>query len=225
MFSWLRRADCDAVVGDIGAAWTRASDELLLRERLMPPAELPGVEVTEFDTAVTSVDSFKSVVRPFVRPFLLFAFFSSSLMRNLRSSSSSSSIISSMLTSLRTFRLMLTTLLFEVCLTLPVPMLDMSEESGDEAVLTLTPSFFKIVFTELMLTPPDGVAGLLVSVGSLVLAVGVCGGVEMALSFWRMVVEIESFIVDVESGFEWESRVVRLLGVSVVPMLKESVGS
>lgn len=78
-----------------------------------------------------------------------------------------------MLTSLSTLRLMLTTLLFEVCLTLPVPMDEIKELSGDEAVLTLTPSFLRIVFTELMLTPPladvapeadCGVEGLLDSV-------------------------------------------------------------
>lgn len=78
-----------------------------------------------------------------------------------------------MLTSLSTLRLMLTTLLLDVCLTLPVPMEEIKELSGDEAVLTLTPSFLRIVFTELMLTPPladvapeadCGVEGLLDSV-------------------------------------------------------------
>ena len=59
-----------------------------------------------------------------------------------------------MLTSLRTFKLTLTTLLFTVLV--PEPMLLIRLERGEQVELTLTPSFLRIVLTllVLMLIPP-----------------------------------------------------------------------
>ena len=59
-----------------------------------------------------------------------------------------------MLTSLRTFKLTLTTLLFTVLV--PEPMLLIRLERGEQVELTLTPSFLRIVLTllVLMLMPP-----------------------------------------------------------------------
>ena len=59
-----------------------------------------------------------------------------------------------MLTSFRTFKLTFTTLLFTVFV--PEPMLLIRLDRGEHVELTLTPSFFSIVFTllVLMLMPP-----------------------------------------------------------------------
>jgi hypothetical protein len=130
---------------------------LLLRERFTPSgvfAKLPEslLYPVPFDSVLIRGSVFSGC--PPITFFLLLAFFSSSLIKKRRSSSSSSSIISSMLTSLSTFRFTFTTLLFTVFV--PEPMLLIRLDRGEHVELTLTPSFFNIVFTllVLMLIPP-----------------------------------------------------------------------
>ena len=131
---------------------------LLLRERFTPSgvfAKLPEslLYPVPFDSVLIRGSVFSGCPPP-ITFFLLLAFFSSSFIKKRRSSSSSSSIISSMLTSLSTFRFTFTTLLFTVFV--PEPMLLIRLDRGEHVELTLTPSFFKIVFTllVLMLIPP-----------------------------------------------------------------------